>query len=273
MKPAVSQICTLPTPLERDVADYASAACRTIELWLGKVETYLEQHAPGELRALFEAAGVETPVASYQGGLLDTEGAARAEHWRHFRQRLNWCRELGIETLVVAADVTAPVDERLIQRVEQSLDQAATEAAAQGVRLALEFQARASLINNLETASALVEEVASEHLGICLDAFHFAVGPSKLADLGYLTRERLFHVQLCDVAGQLRELAGDADRVLPGDGDFPLEAIVAHLRAIGYSGCVSVELMNPQIWPIAAQQVAELSITALRKVLGLATMV
>jgi 4-hydroxyphenylpyruvate dioxygenase len=69
-----------------------------------------------------------------------------------------------------------------------------------------------------------------------------------------------------------REFATDADRVLPGDGDFQLQPIVDHLRAIGYAGYVSVELMNPQIWRVAPRQFGEIAMTALRKLLGLASM-
>jgi sugar phosphate isomerase/epimerase len=82
----------------------------------------------------------------------------------------------------------------------------------------------------------------------------------------------LFHVQLCDVADVPREFAVDSDRILPGDGDFVLQPIIDHLRTIQYTGAVSVELMNPQIWQIPARQFGEIGITALRRVLGQASM-
>ncbi len=97
-----------------------------------------------------------------------------------------------------------------------SLHQAAELAGQHAVRLALEFQARSTFINNLQTAAAVVAETGSPHLGICLDAFHFHVGPSKAEDLGYLTAENLFHVQLCDISGVAREFATDADRISAG---------------------------------------------------------
>jgi sugar phosphate isomerase/epimerase len=67
-------------------------------------------------------------------------------------------------------------------------------------------------------------------------------------------------------------LAADADRILPGDGDFDLEPILAALRAINYQGYVSLELMNPQIWRIPPRQLGEIGMTAMRKVLGQASM-
>ena len=166
----------------------------------------------------------------------------------------------------------APLAAKDIERIQVSLQQAAQQAREQGVRIALEFQARSAFCNNLQTAAALVAEVASPNLGLCLDAFHFHVGPSKSEDLDYLTKENLFVVQLCDLADVPREFATDADRILPGDGDIPLTSIVNHLISIDYGGWVSVELMNPTIWQIPPGQFGEIGMTALRKVLGHASM-
>jgi sugar phosphate isomerase/epimerase len=65
-----------------------------------------------------------------------------------------------------------------------------------------------------------------------------------------------------------RELATDADRILPGDGDLPLAPLLDHLRAIGYCGHISLEMMNPTLWQVPPRQFAEIAITALRKLLG-----
>jgi sugar phosphate isomerase/epimerase len=118
----------------------------------------------------------------------------------------------------------------------------------------------------------LVAETSHPALGICFDVFHYYIGPSKLEDLAYLSVENLFHVQLSDLAQVPRELASDADRILPGDGDFLLAPIVEHLRQIGYAGPVAVELMNPHIWQIPPRQFGEIAMTALRKILGQASM-
>src|SRR5690606_39043348 len=112
---------------------------------------------------------------------------------------------------------SGPLNNADLQRLQVSLRDAARQARDANVRLALEFQAKASFGNNLETAAALVGEVDSPHLGLCLDMFHFTTGPSKLADLAYLSPTNLFHVQFCDLAGIPREMAADADRILPGD--------------------------------------------------------
>jgi len=272
MIPCLSNLCTLHAPLEKDVEDYAAGHCDTIELWLGKVEGWLGDRSPDLLKDLLEKHGMKAPVASFQGGLLTSQGDARREHWAHFERRLSLLRQVGVETLVVAGDIVGPLTQTDLDRVQASLLQAAQKAGAAGVKIALEFQSGATFGNNLQTAAALVDEIGSLHLGICFDVFHYYLGPSKEEDLRYLTPQNLFHVQLCDLVGTPRELASDGDRVLPGDGDFQLGPIVEHLRRIDYRGPVSIETMNPQIWQIPPRQFGEIAVTALRKVLGLASM-
>jgi 4-hydroxyphenylpyruvate dioxygenase len=252
--------------------DFAAGQCRSIEVWLTKLEDYLKSHTLKDVRFWLERLGIELPVASFQGGLLASQGEARREAWELFARRLDLCCEIGIPTIVVACDVPPPLTQHSIERVQMSLVQVATEAGRRGLRAALEFQADSSFGNNLESAAALVREVGSPHLGLCLDAFHFHVGPSKSEDLQLLSQDNLFHVQVCDLAGTPRELARDSARILPGDGDIRLATIIEHLQRIDYRGCVSLELLNPQLWQIPPLQLGEIGMTALRKLLGQASM-
>ena len=272
MIPTLSQVCCLPSPFDRDLEDFAAGHCRSVEVWLTKLEEYLKTHTLKDVRYWLDKLGISIPVASLQGGLLASQGEARREAWELLSRRLDLCQELGIGTLVVACDVPRPLSQQTRDRVQVSLTQLAQAAGRRGLRAALEFQADSAFGNNLQSAAALVAEAGSPHLGLCLDAFHWFTGPSKTEDLGYLTAANLFHVQLCDLADVPRELARDADRIMPGDGDIPLAALVEHLHAINYRDCVSLELLNPQLWQVPPRQLGEIGMTALRKLLGQASM-
>ncbi len=271
MIPTLSQVCCLNSPFDRDLEDFAAGQCHSVEVWLTKLENYLQSHTLRDVQFWLDRLGIALPVASFQGGLVASQGEARREAWELLARRLDLCCELGIGTIVVACDVPPPLTQQTIDRVETSLTQLAQEAGRRGIRAALEFQADSSFGNNLQTAAALVGEVASPHLGLCLDAFHFHVGPSKTEDLAYLTASNLFHVQLCDLADTPRELARDSARILPGDGDIHLAAIIEHLGRIDYRGCVSLELLNPELWQVPPLQLGEIGMTALRKILGQAS--
>lgn len=268
MIPVVSQVCSLHSSFADDVEHYAAGQCRTIEIWLTKLEEYLKSHPIAEVGQLIQEHGVELAVASFQGGLFTLDTAASEATWEHFGRRLEICQQLGVGTLVVAADVVGKPTPAHLESMRAALRCAGELAAEYGVRVALEFQASSTLVNNLETAVALVAECRHTNIGVCLDTYHLWTGPSRLNDLAYLTPENLFHVQVSDLAGVPRELAADADRILPGEGDLPLDAIVEHLKSIHYTGCVSIELMNPQIWQVPPRQFGEIAITAARRLLG-----
>jgi 4-hydroxyphenylpyruvate dioxygenase len=270
MKPCLSECTTLPSTFAEDVAHFADAGCRGMEVWLTKLETHLEQHSIADTRKLFADRGMELAAAAYQGGLLLSQGPERKAHYDHFRKRLDLCQSLGIPTLLVVADFVGALDVTALERSVVSLAQAARWAAGAGVMLALEFRGRSSFCASLDTALSLIEQCGEPNVGVNLDVFHYYTGPSKFEDFDLLRPERLAHVQLCDVAGVPRELAEDCDRVLPGDGDFHLQPLLDRLRQFGYARWVSLELMNPTLWQSNPAQVAEIGFTALRKVLGLA---
>ncbi len=272
MIPTISQICCLNSPFEKDIEDFAAGHCHSVEIWLTKLETYLQTHSVEQVRDLLAQHEVTAPVASFQGGVLASQAERRSEAWSLLERRLEICQQMGIGTLVVACDVPGPLVQSTLDRVQASLVQLAQAAGQRGVRAALEFQSNSAFGNNLQTAAALVAEVGSPHLGICLDAFHWYCGPSKLEDLGYLNSSNLFHVQLCDLADTVRELATDSQRIMPGEGDIPVASLIDGLRQIGYAGPVSLELMNPQLWQVPARQLGEIGVTALRRLLGQAQM-
>jgi sugar phosphate isomerase/epimerase len=268
MRSCISQATSLPASFADDVNAYADGGCTATEVWLTKLEKHLETHPVADTRKLLEDRQMTLAAASYQGGLLLSQGEQRKAHYDHFKRRLDLCQGFGIPTLLVVADFVERVDATALQRAVVSLKQAAQWAAGFGVRLALEFRGAATFCSSLDTALSLVEASGEPNVGVNLDVFHYYTGPSKFDDLAGLTPANLAFVQVCDVAGVPRELATDADRVFPGEGDFRLDPIVQHLRRIGYDGYVSLELMNPTVWQAKPSQVAELGWSSLRRLLG-----
>jgi len=265
MKPCLSEATTMPGSFADDVAAYAGAGCDAMEVWLTKLEQHLEQNSADATRRLLADRRMTLAAASYQGGLLLSQGAERKAHFDHFRRRLDLCQQFAIPTLLVVADFVRDVEQTDLERAVVSLKQAAHWAQGFDVRLGLEFRAGNRFCASLDTAVALVAHCGEPNVGVCFDVFHYYTGPSKFEDLGLLTRENLAFVQVCDVAGVPRELAKDSDRVLPGDGDYLLGPIVKRLRDIGYDGWVSLELMNPQLWQNKPSQLAELGMMAVRR--------
>ncbi|MBX3398065.1 MAG: sugar phosphate isomerase/epimerase [Gemmataceae bacterium] len=268
MKLCISQTCTLATPFAEDIAGLADGGCRSVEVWLTKLEQHLATESVESTKRLLADRGVELVAAAYHGGLLLSQGEARRLAFDHFQRRLELCQQFGIPTLLLAADFQRQPDQTDLGRAIVSLAQAAQWAAGFDVRLGLEFRGSDAFCTNLETALLLVEQSGEPNVGVCLDAFHYHKGPSKPEDLERLTTANLAHVQLCDVPGVPREFMTDGDRVFPGEGDFRLTPIVDTLKRIGYTAAVSLELMNPMIRQSKPSQVAELGMTALKRTIS-----
>jgi sugar phosphate isomerase/epimerase len=268
MRPCISEATTLPRSFAEDVNGYADGGCQALEVWLTKLETHLETHSAADTRKLLQDRQMTPAAASYQGGLLLSQGEQRRAHYAHFQRRLELCQYFAIPTLVVVADFVEKVDQTALERALVSLRQAAQWAQGFNVSLALEFRGRSTFCSSLDTALALVAQCGEPNVGVCLDLFHYYTGPSKFEDLAHLTPQNLALVQVCDLAGVPREVAADADRILPGEGDFQLGPVFNHLRTIGYDGWVSLELMNPALWPARVSQIAELGLESVRRLLS-----
>jgi sugar phosphate isomerase/epimerase len=268
MKPCVSEATTMPCTFAEDVEHFADADCRAMEVWLTKLETHLDTHSASDTQAFVRDHGVSLVAASYQGGLLLSQGEPRKAHYDHFKRRLDLCQSFAIPTLVLVADFVAKIEQTDLERAVASLAQAARWAQAFDVTLALEFRGKNTFCASMDTALALLAQCGEPNVGLCLDVFQFYTGPSKIEDFDLLTASRLAHVQMCDLGGVPRELATDADRIFPGEGELRLGAIVERLKAIGYTGFVSLEMMNPFFWRSNPGQLIEMGMKSLKNILG-----
>lgn len=268
MKLCISQATTMSSSFEADLDAYALAGWSAVEFWLTKLEAFAHGRPVAEARTMLADRGLHAVAAAAQGGLLLSAGDERTTHWDLFRRRLGLLAELQVPTLVVAVDFAREVAGEDYARAVESLAEAAELARPAGVRLALEFQKTSHFCASLDTALALIAQAGAANLGVCLDLFHYYTGPSKFEDLGYLTPANLAWVQVCDLSGVPRELAGDSDRILPGDGDFQLDPIFDHLAAIGYDGFLSLEVNNPMLWSVPAERLADAGLRAMTRALG-----
>lgn len=140
--------------------------------------------------------------------------------------------------------------------------------AAERYRALLEIGRGAGVIPMVEvwgfshTLSRLGEAalvaIESGHPDACIlaDVYHLHKGGSPENGLALLRGAHLpvFHVN--DYPKEPgRDAIQDKDRVYPGDGVAPLGAIFGHLRDIGFSGYLSLELFNPTYYEQDAKTV------------------
>ena len=160
MQLALSSVTTLPGTIADDIGSCADAGCHGLEVWLTKLETYLEGKGawatPTAIKKLLTDRDVKFIGAAYQGGLLLTQGEERRIQFDQLQRRLSICQELDIPTMLIVPDNADHVDVHDIERVQSALAQAADLASTFNVKLALEFRSTTRWCSSLPTAATLV---------------------------------------------------------------------------------------------------------------------
>ena len=85
-----------------------------------------------------------------------------------------------------------------------------------------------------------------------LDTWHFCAGGSQPEELSALRGDRLFMVHVSDCPARAPFTAQRAESYWPGEGDAPLEELLRSVRATGYDGPCSVEVMDPNVLALPA---------------------
>ena len=194
------------------------------------------------------------------------------------------CHELLV--LVVSADPPATIAaaERLAQSagvvgeewiltiVEPVLDSAtagilrhcAAVFAEVGAKMAIEFYPL-SPINSVRTGLEAVAAAGPDRASLLIDTSHFCCGVSTWEDLAAVPLEQIAYVQFTDVLTPKEDRTTKPalpPRAFPGDGVLDLSRFAQTLRDRGWSGTVSVEIMNRTSRDLPVDEFARLAATA-----------
>jgi len=132
-----------------------------------------------------------------------------------------------------------------------------------GVVPEMEFWGPVKVINTLAEAAFIA--LSSGHPKACIlpDIYHLYKGGSGHDSIRMLSGDAVHVVHTNDYPAEPgRDGVTDAHRLYPGDGVAPLTKFFQNLKAIGFTGSLSVELFNKEYWKQEAAVVAK---TALEK--------
>jgi sugar phosphate isomerase/epimerase len=155
-----------------------------------------------------------------------------------------------------ASDVpTAEWTARTVSRFQKIMD----VLNANGVRLGLEFvgphHLRAGGANamgafptiwTLEQTLELISAIGPDGLGLLVDSYHLDTTSTDAEALLPLGDALIVHAHINDAGSDTTaETALDGNRMLPGAGRLPLQHYIDVLKAVGYSGFLSCEVLTP----------------------------
>jgi sugar phosphate isomerase/epimerase len=233
---SISQVSSLGASFPDDLRAYAAAGVDGIGIWEIKLgDGSLEQFRASGLGS---ATAVPAVPSVHPLPLLPGPDTAR----ERVQALLRSLEVLAAYTPTAILCFTGPGDRATAVR---GVREVAREAEQQGLRLALEpFQREGieswSILNTLGDAAAFVEEVGSDVVGIQLDVWHLWNTPDLLEEI-----PRHAHLIAGVHVNDWREpTRGWADRVLPGDGEADLPAILGALDDAGWDGFYDLEIFS-----------------------------
>lgn len=241
----ISAITTNNWTLEEDAAAYEAHGIGTMGVWLFKCEG--------------KPANVVLNVARQHGltisnlcfaGLFTAETpAGRKKAIEDSKAAVDFAAALGCPLLLVAGPSNGHSRAAALSCVRDGLHAVAEYAVATGVMLGLEplhpcDYTNWSVVNTIDQALGLIEDVDSPNLGIFLDTYNIGWEPDAPAQIARCAG-RIVGAHLADWRNPARSFS---DRALPGHGVFPVVELVAAIEGAGYRGPYDVEIFSDELW-------------------------
>jgi sugar phosphate isomerase/epimerase len=238
---SLSAISTASWELDEDLAFYADAGITNVGISLAKLERFGWEAGTGRI----VDAGLR--VTNLIG--LGPFHLAEPDGWDAQRERLTCALDtaaaVGAECVVFTTGPAGRLTwEEAADALEAALAPVLTETSARGVRFAIEhtnsLRVDVGFVHTLRDALDLARRLDT---GVCMET-NACWAERGLAETIALGLDRIQLVQVSDFAvGTL----STPNRLVPGDGDIPLERIMGQVLASGYEGCFDLELIGPRI--------------------------
>jgi len=237
----ISQISSWSWSVEQDLDFYARNDVHTIGVSLRKLDA---EGLTGPSRLIKDAALEVADLIGVGPLALD-----QPDEWPHQQARLlaavDLADHLGAGCLVVT---TGPAGRLTWEEAALAFGEATVEtrarAAERGVVLAMEhtnsLRADVGFVHTLRDAIDLARHLG---IGVCME-INACWGER---DLATTIRDGVDVVRLVQVSDYAVGTTTTPDRLVPGDGDIPLERIVGQVLEAGYEGFFDLELVGPHI--------------------------
>ncbi|MDR2214965.1 MAG: sugar phosphate isomerase/epimerase [Nevskiaceae bacterium] len=226
---------------------YARAGVRAVEPSLLKVRefTQLPGESPASAKRLLDDLGLTAVSSSNQLGLPEP-GPTRQRSLDDLKWKVELAHQIGADRIVCPSAGTGMYTEDDFRMGVDHMREAGEIGKQAGVVCMLEFARSSRFVGSLATALKMVRDANHPNVRVMLDTYHFWGGISKFEDLDLLREGELHHLHFEDVPDSPpREIQGQPDRAMPGEGIAPLKRILDVLEQKKYSGPLSFESFKP----------------------------
>jgi len=213
---------------------------------------------------LIKASGIPVGVLGVEYGWLFATGAESKRLFAVFRESCENAVALNCKMLMSApGQVNGPIRDAI-----QYLKEAGDIAAEYRLKLAIEFNSQHDVLNKLFVLRELIERADKDNCGYLIDAYHFERSGAGGASFDMLPADKIYCFQYSDVSpNPVTGVRRPTDRLAPGKGVVKWREVLGLLAAKGYTGYLSYEAPNPELWARSPYEVAREGVELSRQLL------
>jgi len=256
LKTCINGATTMPYPLEEDIRSAAEAGFEGVELWVPKVERYLEERGVEDLEGALKQGGLK--VASLCPYGLGAFSEKAEENRERIRKAAELAGAIGCPVLLVCPDSPPPGigEAEAFQKAGEEARRLGEICANYGVSIALEPLGGHPFVPGPKEALKIVEEARHPGIKLMMDTFHYYKSAVSLEDIAAIPVELLALVHINDCEEGPREELTDGHRLWLGEGVIPLEDMIGTVARNGYKGYLSVEIFREEYWRQEVDEIA-----------------
>lgn len=155
-----------------------------------------------------------------------------------------------------------------IPQAIQYLKRAGDIAAEYKLKLAIEFNSQHDVLNSLPVLTELIEGANKPNVGYLIDAYHFTRSGAGGRGFESVPAEKIYCFQYSDLSpNPVTGVKRPIDRLPPGKGVVKWREMLGLLHEKGYTGYLSYEAPNPELWARSPYDVAREGVTLTRQLL------
>jgi 2-keto-myo-inositol isomerase len=218
----------------------------------------------GQVLDLIRKSGIPVGVLGVEYGWLFATGDESERLFKVFRESCENAVALKCDTLMSApGQVNGPIPQAV-----DYLKRAGDIAGEYGLKLAIEFNSQHDVLNSLAVLTTLIEGANKPNCGYLIDAYHFTRSGAGGRGFENVPADKIYCFQYSDVSpNPVTGVRRPTDRLAPGKGIVKWREMLGLLFEKGYTGYLSYEAPNPELWARSPYDVAREGVELTRKLL------
>jgi sugar phosphate isomerase/epimerase len=231
----------------KSLEGWAKAGIKNVELTDTSLDEFLRTDTLAAAKSVVSDLGL-TPVSS-AAVLQDVwiPGPARAASLETWKKRCEQFATIGLQKIYCPSTTNRRVTADDMKATPAAIREAGDIAKQFNLTAMIEFARTSTHLATLSTSLKMIREANHPNVRPMMDFFHFWSGLSKFEDLDMIRPGEMAHIHFQDILDTPRELIDNNGRVIPGDGQAPIVAILKKLAEKQYSGSLSVELFLAEL--------------------------